>query len=29
MHSSALSIWIFIGDLLTIYGAMILAYGLF
>jgi uncharacterized membrane protein len=29
MRSSALSIWFFIGILLTIYGAMILAYGLF
>jgi hypothetical protein len=29
VHSSGLSIWFFIGVLLTVYGAMILAYGLF
>ena len=29
MHNSEISIWFFIGVLLTIYGAMILAYGLF
>ena len=29
MHNSGLSIWFFIGVLLTIYGAMILGYGLF
>jgi hypothetical protein len=28
MHSSAISIWFFIGVLLTLYGAMILGYGL-
>jgi hypothetical protein len=29
MHSSGISIWFFNGVLLTIYGAMILAYGLY
>ncbi|HZB89195.1 MAG TPA: hypothetical protein VE291_11085 [Terracidiphilus sp.] len=29
MHSGNISIWFFIGVLLTIYGAMIFAYGLF
>jgi hypothetical protein len=29
MHSSGLSIWFFIGVLLTIYGSMILGYGLY
>jgi hypothetical protein len=29
MHSGHISIWFFIGVLLTVYGAMILAYGLF
>ncbi len=29
MHSSGLSIWFFIGVLLTAYGALVLAYGLF
>jgi hypothetical protein len=29
MHSSGISIWFFIGVLLTIYGAMILGYGLY
>ena len=29
MHSSNISIWFFIGVLLTIYGALILGYGLF
>ncbi|HEY1766171.1 MAG TPA: hypothetical protein VGG26_00875 [Terracidiphilus sp.] len=29
MQSSAISIWFFIGVLLTIYGALILGYGLF
>ncbi len=29
MHSSSISIWFFIGVLLTIYGALILGYGLF
>jgi hypothetical protein len=29
MHSQGISIWFFIGILLTVYGAMILAYGLF
>jgi hypothetical protein len=29
MHSSAISIWFFIGILLTIYGAMILGYGVY
>ena len=28
MHGSRLSIWFFVGILLTIYGALILAYGL-
>jgi len=28
MHKSAISIWFFIGVLLTIYGAMIFAYGI-
>jgi hypothetical protein len=28
MHSSAISIWFFIGVLLTVYGAMIFGYGL-
>ena len=29
MHSSNISIWFFIGVLLTVYGAMILGYGLY
>jgi uncharacterized membrane protein len=29
MHPPGISIWFFIGVLLTIYGAMILGYGLF
>lgn len=29
MHSSGLSIWFFIGILLTIYGAIIFGYGIF
>jgi hypothetical protein len=29
MHNSGISIWFFIGVLLTIYGSMILGYGLF
>ena len=29
MHSSSISIWFFIGVLLTIYGTMILGYGLY
>jgi hypothetical protein len=29
MHSSAIPIWFFIGVLLTVYGAMILGYGLY
>jgi hypothetical protein len=29
MHSSAISIWFFIGVLLTIYGAMIFGYGVY
>jgi hypothetical protein len=29
MHSSAISIWFFIGVMLTVYGAMILGYGLY
>ena len=29
MHSGHISIWFFIGVLLTIYGAMILGYGLY
>jgi len=29
MHNSEISIWFFIGVLLTIYGAMILGYGVF
>jgi hypothetical protein len=29
MHSSGISIWFFVGVLLTIYGAMILGYGLY
>jgi hypothetical protein len=29
MHSSGISIWFFIGVLLTIYGAMILSYGIY
>jgi hypothetical protein len=29
MHSSPISIWFFIGVLLTVYGAMIFAYGVF
>jgi hypothetical protein len=29
MHGSGISIWFFIGVLLTIYGAMILGYGLY
>ena len=29
MHSSPISIWFFIGVLLTVYGALILAYGLY
>jgi hypothetical protein len=29
MHSSAISIWFFIGILLALYGAMILGYGLY
>jgi hypothetical protein len=29
MHSSAISIWFFIGVMLTIYGALVLGYGIF
>lgn len=29
MHSSGISIWFFIGVLLTVYGALVLAYGIF
>ncbi|MGH9607250.1 MAG: hypothetical protein ACRD3N_16300 [Terracidiphilus sp.] len=29
MHSAGISIWFFVGVLLTIYGAMILGYGIF
>jgi len=29
MHSSGISIWFFIGVLLTVYGALILGYGLY
>lgn len=29
MHSGNISIWFFIGVLLTVYGAMIFAYGVF
>ena len=29
MHSSGISIWFFIGVLLTVYGTMILGYGLY
>jgi hypothetical protein len=29
MHGSSISIWFFIGVLLTIYGAMILGYGIY
>ena len=29
MHSSGISIWFFIGVLLTVYGALILGYGVF
>jgi hypothetical protein len=29
MHSSGISIWFFIGVLLTVYGIMILGYGLY
>ena len=29
MHSGHISIWFFIGVLLTVYGAMILGYGLY
>lgn len=29
MHSSRISIWFFIGVMLTIYGALILAYGIY
>lgn len=29
MHSSGISIWFFIGVLLTVYGALIFGYGLF
>jgi hypothetical protein len=29
MHNSGISIWFFIGVLLTIYGAMILGYGIY
>jgi hypothetical protein len=29
MHSSGISIWFFIGVMLTIYGALILGYGVF
>ena len=29
MHSGHISIWFFIGVLLTVYGAMIFSYGLF
>jgi hypothetical protein len=29
MHGSRISIWFFIGVLLTVYGALILAYGLY
>ncbi|MGA3049952.1 MAG: hypothetical protein ABSD67_25340 [Terracidiphilus sp.] len=29
MHNSAISIWFFIGVLLTIYGAMIFGYGVY
>ncbi|HVZ82200.1 MAG TPA: hypothetical protein VG893_00900 [Terracidiphilus sp.] len=29
MHSSGISIWFFIGILLTVYGALILGYGIY
>jgi hypothetical protein len=29
MHSSGISIWFFVGVLLTVYGAIILGYGLY
>ena len=29
MHSSAIPIWFFIGILLTVYGALVLGYGLY
>ncbi len=29
MHTSGISIWFFIGVMLTVYGAMILGYGLY
>ncbi len=29
MHSSAIPIWFFIGVLLTVYGALILGYGIY
>jgi hypothetical protein len=29
MHNSSISIWFFIGVLLSVYGAMILGYGLY
>jgi hypothetical protein len=29
MHGSRISIWFFIGVLLTVYGALIMAYGLY
>ena len=29
MHSSGISIWFFIGVLLTVYGAMIFGYGIY
>jgi hypothetical protein len=29
MHSSAISIWFFIGVLLSVYGALVLVYGIF
>jgi hypothetical protein len=29
MHSTRISIWFFIGALLTVYGAMILGYGIY
>lgn len=29
MHDSGISIWFFIGVLLTVYGAMILGYGIY
>lgn len=29
MHSTRISIWFFIGALLTVYGAMILSYGIY